>query len=61
MTSAQKAVETRRKNKEKRIRKAQEEKLMRETMKRTLLEILNDEKCTAEQKLEASAMLIKLI
>lgn len=57
MTPAQKAVETRQKNKEKRDQKAQREKRITEAMVTGLLSVLEDESSSVDQKLEASKIL----
>lgn len=61
MTSSEKAVETRQKNKEARDQKYREELQIRESMKRALHEVLESEEATVSEKLEASKILSKLI
>ena len=60
MTPAEKAVETRRKNREKQNQKAQLQKRINEAMIKGLLEVLEDQSSSAEQKLEASKILNSL-
>lgn len=61
MTSSEKAVETRQKNKEARYQKYMEELKIRESMKKALHEVLDSEEATVSEKLEASKLLSKLI
>lgn len=61
MTPTEKAVETRRKNKEKRDQKYREERELRESMKKALQEVLDSDQATVDQKLEASKILHELI
>lgn len=61
MTSSEKAVETRRKNKEARDQKYREERELRESMKKALQEVLDSDQATVDQKLEASKILHELI
>lgn len=61
MTSTEKAVETRRKNKEARDQKYREERELRESMKKALQEVLDSDQATVDQKLEASKILHELI
>lgn len=57
MTPAEKAVVTRRKNKKAREEKYQEEKRVRNTVVNTLLGILENDRASISQKLEASIVL----
>ncbi len=61
MTSSEKAVETRRKNKEARDQKYREERQLKELMKKSLQEVLENDQATVDQKLEASKILSELI
>ena len=61
MTAHEKAVETRRKNKEARDRKEREKKEIKESMKKALQEVLESDQATVGQKLEASKILSELI
>lgn len=61
MTPTEKAVETRRKNKEARDQKYREERKLRESMKKALQEVLDSDQATVDQKLEASKILHELI
>ena len=61
MTPTEKAVETRRKNKEARDQKYREERELRESMKKALREVLDSDQATVDQKLEASKILHELI
>ena len=57
MTPAQKAVETRQRNKEKRAQKALDEKRIREAIISGCLSVLEAESSSVDQKLEASKIL----
>lgn len=61
MTSSEKAVETRRKNKEARDQKDREKRQIKESMKKALQEVLESDQATVDQKLEASKILSELI
>ena len=61
MTSSEKAVETRRKNKEARDQKEREKRQIKESMKKALQEVLESDQATVDQKLEASKILSELI
>ena len=60
MTPSEKAVETRRKNKEKREQKAKLEKRIREAMVMGLLSVLEDKSSNTDQILEASKILFEM-
>lgn len=57
MTPAQKAVETRQRNKEKRDQKAQAQKRITEAIIKGMLSVLEDESATVAEKLEAGRIL----
>lgn len=57
MTPAEKAVETRLRNKAKRDQKAQDEKRISEAIIRGCLSVLEDESSSVDQKLEASKIM----
>ena len=61
MTATEKAVETRRKNKEARDQKYREERQLKESMKKALQEVLESDQATVDQKLEATKLLNELI
>ena len=61
MTSSEKAVETRRKNKEAWNQKYREDRQLKELMKKSLQEVLENDQATVDQKLEASKILSGLI
>ena len=65
MTSSEKAVETRRRNKEARDQKDREKRQIKESMKKALQEVLQEvlesDQATVDQKLEASKILSELI
>ena len=61
MTPSEKAVETRRKNKEARDQKYREERQLKESMKKALQEVLESDQATVDQKLEATKLLNELI
>ena len=61
MTAHEKAVETRRKNKEARDQKYREERQLKESMKKALQEVLETDQATVVQKLEATKLLNELI
>ena len=61
MTSSEKAVETRRKNKEARDQKDREKRQIKESMKKALQEVLESDQATVDQKLEASKIMSELI
>lgn len=61
MTSSEKAVETRRRNKEARDQKDREKRQIKESMKKALQEVLESDQATVDQKLEASKILSELI
>lgn len=61
MTSSEKAVETRRRNKEARDQKDREKRRIKESMKKALQEVLESDQATVDQKLEASKILSELI
>ena len=60
MTPSEKAVETRRKHKEARDQKYREERQLKESMKKALQEVLDSDRTTVDQKLEATKILHEL-
>ena len=60
MTPAQKAVETRQRNKEKRAQKALDEKRISEAIIKGCLSVLDDESSSVDQRLEASKILTEV-
>ena len=61
MTSREKAKATRQKNREAWERRYREERELKDLMKHTLQEVLESEKATIQQKMEAIAILYVMI